>query len=189
VGARDRERGEAAVQALGPNASFVQLDVTQDASVDAAVAWVKGAQRPRCPRQQCRHSRAERHTARHDGRTGAWCLRDPRLAPSKIVMESSRGENDYSWRGDHKAFTECGDVFPSRGIFPCLRLLNPSAAAPLGLSRSGRWRSNRRGRSQDLRSLKEIEMGVWSSVRQTRVVTARRRLPPGISWHVPPLVL
>jgi len=41
VGARDRERGEAAVRMLGPNARFVQLDVTDDASVDAAAAWVK----------------------------------------------------------------------------------------------------------------------------------------------------
>lgn len=38
VGARDRERGEAAAQKLG--ARFVQLDVTDDASVAAAAAWL-----------------------------------------------------------------------------------------------------------------------------------------------------
>ena len=39
LGARDRERGEAAAQRLG--ARFVQLDVTDDASVAAAAAWVQ----------------------------------------------------------------------------------------------------------------------------------------------------
>jgi NAD(P)-dependent dehydrogenase (short-subunit alcohol dehydrogenase family) len=39
VGARDRERGEAAAQRLG--AHFVQLDVTDDASVTAAAAWIE----------------------------------------------------------------------------------------------------------------------------------------------------
>lgn len=39
LGARDRERGEAAAQRLG--ARFVQLDVTDDASVTAAVAWLR----------------------------------------------------------------------------------------------------------------------------------------------------
>lgn len=39
VGARDRERGETAAQRLG--ARFVQLDVTDDASVAAAAAWLK----------------------------------------------------------------------------------------------------------------------------------------------------
>ncbi|HEU4535943.1 MAG TPA: SDR family oxidoreductase, partial [Polyangiaceae bacterium] len=38
VGARDRERGEAAARRLG--ARFVQLDVTDDASVAAAAAWL-----------------------------------------------------------------------------------------------------------------------------------------------------
>ena len=39
LGARDRDRGEAAAQRLG--ARFVQLDVTDDASVAAAAEWVK----------------------------------------------------------------------------------------------------------------------------------------------------
>ena len=39
VGARDRARGEAAAQRLG--ARFLQLDVTDDASVTAAAAWLK----------------------------------------------------------------------------------------------------------------------------------------------------
>jgi NAD(P)-dependent dehydrogenase (short-subunit alcohol dehydrogenase family) len=39
VGARDRERGEAAARRLG--ARFVQLDVTDDASVTAAAAWIQ----------------------------------------------------------------------------------------------------------------------------------------------------
>lgn len=39
VGARERERGEAAAQRLG--ARFVQLDVTDDASVTAAAAWIR----------------------------------------------------------------------------------------------------------------------------------------------------
>lgn len=39
VGARDRERGEAAAKRLG--ARFVQLDVTDDASVNAAADWLK----------------------------------------------------------------------------------------------------------------------------------------------------
>ena len=39
VGARDRARGEAAAQRLG--ARFVQLDVTDDASVTAAAAWLR----------------------------------------------------------------------------------------------------------------------------------------------------
>lgn len=39
LGARDRARGEAAAQRLG--ARFVQLDVTDDASVAAAAAWVQ----------------------------------------------------------------------------------------------------------------------------------------------------
>ena len=39
VGARDRQRGEAAAQQLG--ARFVQLDVTDDASVAEAAAWVQ----------------------------------------------------------------------------------------------------------------------------------------------------
>lgn len=39
LGARDRERGEAAAQRLG--ARFVQLDVTDDASVTAAAAWIE----------------------------------------------------------------------------------------------------------------------------------------------------
>src|SRR3954468_8376425 len=39
LGARDRERGEAAAQRLG--ARFVQLDVTEDASVAAAAAWLQ----------------------------------------------------------------------------------------------------------------------------------------------------
>lgn len=39
LGARDRARGEAAAQRLG--ARFVQLDVTDDASVTAAAAWVQ----------------------------------------------------------------------------------------------------------------------------------------------------
>lgn len=38
LGARDRARGEAAAQRLG--ARFVQLDVTDDASVAAAAAWI-----------------------------------------------------------------------------------------------------------------------------------------------------
>ena len=38
IGARDRERGEAAAKKLG--ALFVQLDVTSDASVTSAAAWV-----------------------------------------------------------------------------------------------------------------------------------------------------
>ncbi len=37
--ARDREKGEAAAQRLG--ARFVQLDVTNDASVNAAAAWLQ----------------------------------------------------------------------------------------------------------------------------------------------------
>lgn len=41
VGARDATRGEAAARRLGANARFVQLDVTDDASVNAAAAWVK----------------------------------------------------------------------------------------------------------------------------------------------------
>lgn len=40
LGARDRARGEAAAERLG--ARFVQLDVTDDASVKAAAAWVAG---------------------------------------------------------------------------------------------------------------------------------------------------
>ena len=39
MGARDREKGEAAAARLG--ARFVQLDVTDDASVAAAAAWVQ----------------------------------------------------------------------------------------------------------------------------------------------------
>jgi NAD(P)-dependent dehydrogenase (short-subunit alcohol dehydrogenase family) len=39
VGARDRAKGEAAAQRLG--ARFVQLDVTDDASVAAAAAWLQ----------------------------------------------------------------------------------------------------------------------------------------------------
>jgi NAD(P)-dependent dehydrogenase (short-subunit alcohol dehydrogenase family) len=39
IGARDRERGEAAAKKLG--ATFVQVDVTDDASVAAAAAWIK----------------------------------------------------------------------------------------------------------------------------------------------------
>src|SRR5687767_1674809 len=39
LGARDRARGEAAAERLG--ARFVQLDVTDDASVTAAAAWVQ----------------------------------------------------------------------------------------------------------------------------------------------------
>jgi NAD(P)-dependent dehydrogenase (short-subunit alcohol dehydrogenase family) len=39
LGARDRARGEAAAQRVG--ARFVQLDVTDDASVTAAVAWLR----------------------------------------------------------------------------------------------------------------------------------------------------
>jgi NAD(P)-dependent dehydrogenase (short-subunit alcohol dehydrogenase family) len=39
VGARDRQKGEAAAQRLG--ARFVQLDVTDDASVSAAAAWLR----------------------------------------------------------------------------------------------------------------------------------------------------
>lgn len=39
IGARDRERGEAAAQRSG--ARFVQLDVTSDASVAAAAAWLQ----------------------------------------------------------------------------------------------------------------------------------------------------
>lgn len=39
IGARDRERGEAAAKKLG--AKFVQLDVTSDASVNAAASWIK----------------------------------------------------------------------------------------------------------------------------------------------------
>lgn len=39
LGARDRGRGEAAAERLG--ARFVQLDVTDDASVAAAAAWVE----------------------------------------------------------------------------------------------------------------------------------------------------
>jgi NAD(P)-dependent dehydrogenase (short-subunit alcohol dehydrogenase family) len=38
LGARDREKGETAAQKLG--ARFVQLDVTDDASVSAAAAWL-----------------------------------------------------------------------------------------------------------------------------------------------------
>lgn len=41
VAARDEQRGRAAVAKLGPNARFVQLDVTDDASVTAAAARVK----------------------------------------------------------------------------------------------------------------------------------------------------
>ena len=39
LGARDREKGEAAARRLG--ARFVQLDVTDDASVTAAAAWLQ----------------------------------------------------------------------------------------------------------------------------------------------------
>src|SRR3954468_22486731 len=39
LGARDRERGEGAAQRLG--ARYVPLDVTSDASVAAAAAWLK----------------------------------------------------------------------------------------------------------------------------------------------------
>ena len=39
IGARDRQRGEASAQQLG--ARFVQLDVTDDASVASAAAWVQ----------------------------------------------------------------------------------------------------------------------------------------------------
>ena len=39
IGARDRQRGETAAQRLG--ARFVQLDVTDDASVAAAAAWLQ----------------------------------------------------------------------------------------------------------------------------------------------------
>jgi NAD(P)-dependent dehydrogenase (short-subunit alcohol dehydrogenase family) len=39
LGARDREKGEAAARSLG--ARFVQLDVTDDASVTAAAAWIQ----------------------------------------------------------------------------------------------------------------------------------------------------
>jgi NAD(P)-dependent dehydrogenase (short-subunit alcohol dehydrogenase family) len=41
VGARDRERGEAAARRLGERAHFVQLDVTDDASVSAAAEWIR----------------------------------------------------------------------------------------------------------------------------------------------------
>jgi NAD(P)-dependent dehydrogenase (short-subunit alcohol dehydrogenase family) len=39
LGARDRERGEGAAQRLG--ARFVPIDVTDDASVAAAAAWIE----------------------------------------------------------------------------------------------------------------------------------------------------
>src|SRR5215510_3683067 len=39
LGARDREKGEAAAQRLG--ARFVPIDVTDDASVAAAAAWIE----------------------------------------------------------------------------------------------------------------------------------------------------
>ncbi len=41
VGARDLERGEAAVREIGPNAHALQLDVTDQASVTAAAARVQ----------------------------------------------------------------------------------------------------------------------------------------------------
>src|SRR5215217_1455867 len=41
LGARDPERGEAAARRLGERAHFVQLDVTDDASVNAAAEWMR----------------------------------------------------------------------------------------------------------------------------------------------------
>jgi NAD(P)-dependent dehydrogenase (short-subunit alcohol dehydrogenase family) len=43
VGARDPARGQEAAQALGPGSRFVQLDVTDDSSIAAAVAVVVDA--------------------------------------------------------------------------------------------------------------------------------------------------
>ena len=42
VGSRDVERGRAAASSLGRGARFVQLDVTSDSSVDAAIAELRG---------------------------------------------------------------------------------------------------------------------------------------------------
>ena len=56
MGARDAERGAAAAAAL--SGRFVQLDVTDDASVGAALRTVAEQRRPPgCPRQQRRGER------------------------------------------------------------------------------------------------------------------------------------
>ena len=63
IGARDHARGQEAADTVG--ARFVQLDVTDDASVAAAVETVGALGRAR---QQRRHQRRTHQSQRGDGR-------------------------------------------------------------------------------------------------------------------------